>query len=754
MTRRLLRCYPGGSAVDKQPIANELSMLVFYLNTRPGKIRKCSTMICQKAQQYARGDLGNFHCTALIMGGIISGLIDHFPLFAEPALEIIELAIDQAASKELSFLELVKELVVPFNHHHRGVIFTGHPEFANRFMRVQQKLSNIASTAAVAQRRLAIESLESLSRSPALATDIGQQGLRMAIHGIRVNVPQDKKFYSHSSHKSDDIGESLGAESLKAVRAFLDVNVIDQIISVVSSVVSWLASTKESDWQPLFVAALAKWVPPQSRFLVTQVIVDATHDLPKDHVHKAALYSSYIDVLLKADDSKIGLSAIDVLHKLMRIQHRLIISPPSDGPAVQALISKLRGNIGNLVKINTYPGQTIDMIAEILRRYSIEPRPRLTSRKSSLMGRGDSSTWSSRASNTERRGSLSSTSVSSSPIGVIINDFRDLQEILECYVPQEQRKLVLETWEGTQWLLTSSNAQLLKLYVHCFSSFLQSAQTPDLIQAEQGLYVQQLAKTLSQTLLPANYVAGYYVLVSYAEFLNKMSRTALPYIYESLLTGGKNSSGSSGEEDLTTSKPVDPFTIGCRSSVGLGAFLCIFKKMDREVSANLVFEEINTRVQNRMWLPGITYPLLTSSSDAILSAAEHQNIVFGADPEGEVPLDKFGLTAEEESAIKTPRLAAAQSPAPVELKFTKLRASTNSVRSMRNFTAESTPTVSLPRVHDLRRRETDIQSLASKKATSDDKGQSKHEPGSAESSVLSMLDSISFNGPPKGSLTT
>lgn len=716
LTRHLVKCYPAGKAVDKKPVPNELSMLIFYLQTRPAKIPKAARMLHARAAGYSNKDNpGNLVATILVMHEVVVKLREHFTLFAEDALEIVVLVLDSGKG-DADILALIRDLYSDFNRCYSGLLFAGNAHFTKLYLSVIDKFVAMAQSSPLQIKTMAIEALASLSESPALTTNAGQRGLVKAVSGLEPNLPRDAANFQDATNTKDLDALSKSRNdpefnSLLGLRKFLDTNSHEQITNVVRSIIEWL-SNSSGDWKPQLVTHLAKWVPPQTRFVVIKAVVTSMSSLTIDNFKKLGKYSEYLDALLMAEDSKIGLSVVDVLKRVLRLQHRFVETPPhqADNQTIQSILTSLKKNIGHLVNTNVYPGQAADMIAEILYKYRNVTGPSIASLA------GDSSRYFSEC--------LASVDINST-LGCIINDFHVLEEILSKITrhSHDERNLNVSLWDYTQWILSSPNPQLLVLYTSTFKKFMEFAHFTSHPSSKQGSLVTRQFCELSQQRLPEiNFIAIYYCLAFELELLDTSSKYFAPWVF-AVLPSGPSSSILSRASDI------------CRSSVGLASLLAIFRKTGAVTEAQAAFELIEKRVENNLWLPGVTYPLVVSVEDAIASLANGPPIVFNFE-------EVEGCKADRESILKLLESCQSQSmtdilgtPYPldapidsVETRAIKIRAG-NGEPASRSVSCKSS-IISLaesqaPRITDLRKKQADVQSLLSRKSMSNEHMDSK-----------------------------
>lgn len=755
LTRHLIKCYPAGRAVDKKPVPNELSMLIFYLQTRPAKIPKAARMLHSRAASYSNKDnSGNLVATILIMHEVVVKLKEHFSLFAEDALEIVDLVLDSSKG-DVDLLEILRDFYSDFNRCYSGMLFAGNANFTKLYQSVIHKFVAIAQGGSPQARTLAIEALASLSESPALATNAGQKGLIIAIGGFESNLPQDPAVFQRITN-TDDIDALSNSQknpefqSVIGLQKYLDTNSLEQITNVVRCVLDWL-SNSSGDWQPQLVAFLAKWVPPQIRFVVTKAVVTSMSSLTIDNFKKLGKYSEYLDALLTAEESKIGLSVVDVLRRILRLQHRYVDTPPhkADNQAIQSILNSLRKNIGHLVNTNIYPGQAADMVAEILWKYRNTSGPPVSSIA------GDNSAYFGEC--------LASADIHSS-LGCIINDFKVLSEILGniTHHSHDERKLNVSIWEHTQWILSTQHPQLLVLYASTFQQYMKFAHLTSHPSSKQGSLVTRQLCELSQQILPEiNYISIYYCLVFEFELLNGSSKYFAPWVF-AVLPGGTS----------TSLRSRSPYI--CQSSVGLASLLAIFRKIGAGSEAQAIFELIGERVENNLWLPGVTYPLVVSVEDAIASLVNNGPVAFNLEDVESCKSDRDSVLKLLEPHLPPSSSNILDAPYPLdstvessEPRATKIRADTGEPAS-RSFSGNSsiasgTESVA-PRITDLRKKQADVQSLISRRSismeTKDSKVRlpSKRDTSAIKASELdfySMIENVSLiNSGSRGNITT
>lgn len=773
MTRHIDKCYPPGKDAAREPVPNELSQLIFYLNAHRGKISKAAHVLLTRANHFAyKSNYGSLSVTALIMSEIVVKVSANFGLFEEEALIIVQLLLEHSAKGDTDLLEVAKELFANYMEHNRGLLFPGNPNYCREFVDVVQDWADIAKGQLVASKVIALHALASLPKSRTLETSCGHKAVDVGMPGILANLPQNPSVYSkytstdaintkngQSKNGDEETGSKLeptmsrspddllALSATSALKAFL--NTSPSFGRVVHSLLKWLVSTKNS-FQPELLVSIVRWVPPQNRFLVTKELVQVMWKLPTRDTKHLLIYSDYLNAMLKSDFAKTDLSVIDVLQMLMRLQRRYIDSPADTNAAqVQHVVEKLRDNIGHLADVHVYAGQCSDMVSTILLKYSLllesssgnsnASSANSTANDTNYLN-GNHNTGASTAAASIRatttNGSLDNKKVrdnetslstpttnSAGPrersVGVTVNDFQDLLELIERESKtHDGHRMNAALWDGTQWLLASRHAQTLSLYCQCFTKFYQLNPTVFDIASKRGSYYfrQICLVLLSPDLLPTNYVAIYNCLVALIEYSGTHSKHFLPWLFK--------------VASISSCESKESSHLVFASSVVLASILAIFRVSNREGPAAAIFDFIQHKVTSKRWLPGITYPVVNSPEEAIAAIA-NSSVSFTTTKNSTdyAAIDSLNLNSEERELIDSPVCDLDAPLETEELRAIKGRSpSLSGFRNMRLVSAQSqTPSVVDSQVGALRRKQ--IEMLRLRQPTRGDKTQpakSKH----------------------------
>lgn len=780
MTRHIDKCYPHSKDVEKHPVANELSQLIFYLNAHRGKIPKAAQVLLARANHFAnKGHSGYLAVTGMIMSEIVVKVSANFGLFEEEALVIVKLLLEHSSRGDTDVLEVAKKLFANYVEHNRGMLFPGNPNYCREFVDVVQDWTQFARGQLVSSKVVALQALASLAKSRTLDTNCGHKAVDVAMPGILANLPQNPSVYgkytstdaintnrssrSNGAATKEDGGSleptmSRSPEDLVALRAtsalkaFLASN--PAFSRVVQNLLKWLVSTKD-DFQPELLVNIVRWVPPQNRFLVTKELVLVMWKLPTQDTKHLLIYSDYLNALLKSDFAKTDLSAIDLLQMLMRLQRRYIDTPAeADATQAQRVVEKLRENIGQLADVHVYAGQCTDMVSTVLQKYSLLLE---SSTNNSSANSTSTDTRNARANSSgalsngsienkkvrDNETSLSTPTTSSTgpqerSVGVTINDLQDLLEIIVREAPVgDSHRMNAALWDGTQWLTGSRHPQVLSLYCQAFTKFFQLEPTVFEVASKRGSYFfRQLCLLLvSPDLLPTNYVAIYTCMIAIIEHSGPQAKHLLPWLFK-VVSISSSESKESAQRVFT-------------SSVVLASLLAIFRISKQEDSASATFSFIENKVKNQRWLPGITYPLVNSPEEAIAGIA-NSSVSFTTTPNSQdfPDIDSLSLSSEDKELINTPPC---DLDAPLEVE--DLRAikgrppSLSGFRNTRAVSAQSqTASVVDSHVGALRRKQ--VEMLKLRQPTRGDKSQASKPKHSAKPSNVS-----STNGKINGTTT-
>lgn len=182
--QKLIRqCYPPGRAPEKRPNASELSYLLYYVSTRKVKLQKVAAYL----EKSARSDLykekiGNMQVTLAIIDALIERCYSDLNLFADAVVEIISLVI--TSCKDVALCQHACQVFKTFCKYHDGALFSGSDSnfvssyhgLVSQFAGLPEQNKSIATTATAVKQweRIAINSAEAVSASPAMGTPAGQ----------------------------------------------------------------------------------------------------------------------------------------------------------------------------------------------------------------------------------------------------------------------------------------------------------------------------------------------------------------------------------------------------------------------------------------------------------------------------------------------------------------------------------------------------------------------------------------------------
>lgn len=334
-SRSVQRCFPKHRGTE--PIPNELSMLIFYLQTRPGKIPKVVLMLTEKsaaALKHSRFD--EMLVCVQILHEIVVQLAAHCGLYAKGAVDAMSIFLTAQGSGSDDVFVHTAAVFTDYNRVHRGVLFNGYPGFAQHFLDVVKQFTKAAAKPGPKQIP-ALKTLSSLGHSPASATVCGRQALEIALEGILPNIA--------SSDAKD--------AAMAALTAFIDTPSLAQTSTVIKKLILFIGAQNNS----ALLTQLQSVVPKPNRFCLCVCLVQ-TLQIETASEPEILARSAMLSQMLRNADSKVGLSAIDVLRALLKVQHTHLNS--------EEVLTSLRDNIGWLAATATYPGQSGDLTCEIL----------------------------------------------------------------------------------------------------------------------------------------------------------------------------------------------------------------------------------------------------------------------------------------------------------------------------------------------------------------------------------------------------
>ena len=490
-SRSFLRCFP--SKNESEPVPNELSTLIFYLQTRPGKIPKLVAMIEEKTAHAARRNRPNVMLVCcLIMREIVQQLSAHTSLFAKGTVDVINALL---TSPNDAVFQQTCLLFADYNAVHHGLLFMGYPGFAQHFLDVVRKFTSVAraptntnSNAAKSNSKQtqALTSLASLGHSPAAQTVCGRQALTLALEGILSQIRSTDKLCSEVA--------------MSALRAYIDTPSLAQTSTVMDTVIAFLGPHDESQ----LLLLLQSQVQPANRFGLCVCLVQSLSESSEQEIMAR---SHMLDTLLKNPDSKLGLSAVDILRVLLEVQHAHIDN--------NDVILQLRSNIGSLAATAIYPGQSGDLTGEILlslKRY----KAKIANSKE----------------NTNASANFEC-------------DLLNVLEVMKSSTPGD-RKLPAAVWQDTFFLASYSDPRVASTYATAFTKFMSQGKAGHSISVQRGI---ALAKGLcaqlpssegAETQSAESYCALFSCLVALARTMGTDSLHILSVLVETLDKGSRS----------------------------------------------------------------------------------------------------------------------------------------------------------------------------------------------------------------------
>lgn len=459
-SRSLLRCFPKRHGAE--PVPNELSMLIFYLQTRPGKIPKVVQMLAQRAAAAARHNQTNDAVVcALVMRDIVAQLTAHVSLFAKGAVDVLNALL---ASRGEPVFAQAALLFAEYNRVHRGVLFSGYPGFAQHFLDVVKQFAAAARTPP--RQIAALDALASLGHSPAASTVCGRQALGLALEGILVNFAN-----------ADD---QIASAAMRALCEYVNTPSLAQTSAVVDKLIVFVGPKDDS----ALLLKLQAVVPKPNRFSLCVSLVQA---LPASGEPELLARAAMLNTLLQNPDSKVGLSAIDVLRALLKVQHMHL---PSD-----AVLVALRRCIGSLAATAIYPGQSGDLTSEIL--LSLKRNP------------------------------------NNAPSNAC--DLLNIITVMDSSEPRD-RKLPAAAWLDT-FVLTARPEPIASLYARAFVQFMGQGKPGHSMSVQRGVSVGKgLCNVLQNddAFEAQNYCAAYSCLVALADAMGPDCVALLPVLVDTL----------------------------------------------------------------------------------------------------------------------------------------------------------------------------------------------------------------------------